>query len=283
MKKGMQPHPFLACFIYVRNFDGMIFAWIYNIKIHFFEVYMVLNELFNIKSKDIISIVGAGGKTSLMFYLAEELRQGNKVLVTTTTKIFMPDKEQYDFFAIEEGNKFHIYDNNSYGIYVLGGKVNEENKVEGISRNFLKSIVSCFDYIFIESDGSKMKPIKGWNEWEPVIYEETTKTIGVLDIQVTGKRAKNNLVHRLDKFIELTSIEENEIITIAHLEKLITNKEGLFKNGTGEKILYINKVESEEDLINAEKLSKSLFLNRRSQVDKVIIGSIKNNRFRKYP
>jgi probable selenium-dependent hydroxylase accessory protein YqeC len=43
----------------------------------------------------VVSIVGAGGKTSLMFRIARELSQaGESVLTTTTTKILMPGKDQ---------------------------------------------------------------------------------------------------------------------------------------------------------------------------------------------
>ena len=43
----------------------------------------------------VISLVGAGGKTSLMFKLAHELsRTGGSVLTTTTTKILEPEPDQ---------------------------------------------------------------------------------------------------------------------------------------------------------------------------------------------
>ena len=57
---------------------------------------MRLTELLDIdvNSKKIISVVGGGGKTSLIFRLAEELaEQGKKVIVTTTTHIaFEPER-----------------------------------------------------------------------------------------------------------------------------------------------------------------------------------------------
>ena len=57
---------------------------------------MRLTELLDIdvNSKKIISVVGGGGKTSLIFRLAEELaEQGKKVIVTTTTHMaFEPER-----------------------------------------------------------------------------------------------------------------------------------------------------------------------------------------------
>ena len=45
-----------------------------------------------IEKNSITAITGSGGKTSLMFRLAEELSLKGKVLITTTTKIFAPDE-----------------------------------------------------------------------------------------------------------------------------------------------------------------------------------------------
>ncbi len=40
-----------------------------------------------------ISVVGAGGKTTLIYRLAEELKEkGFRVLITTTTKMYVPEK-----------------------------------------------------------------------------------------------------------------------------------------------------------------------------------------------
>ena len=46
---------------------------------------MNLIDTFKINNKDIITIIGAGGKTSLMFSASSLLRNDYKVLVTTTT------------------------------------------------------------------------------------------------------------------------------------------------------------------------------------------------------
>ncbi len=69
---------------------------------------MFISDILNFKKGSIISIVGAGGKTSLMFNLSEELRPNNKVLSTTTTKIYNPDKTYYDFICIGEKKLLYI-------------------------------------------------------------------------------------------------------------------------------------------------------------------------------
>ncbi len=75
-------------------------------------------------------------KTSLMLNLSEELRPNNKVLSTTTTKIYNPDKIYYDFICIGEKNCY-IYDHiKQTGVYVYGKCINNDNKLIGFSKNF---------------------------------------------------------------------------------------------------------------------------------------------------
>ena len=50
-----------------------------------------LSDTLHLYKTGVISLIGAGGKTSLMFKLAKELSQlKHRVLTTTTKKIFLP-------------------------------------------------------------------------------------------------------------------------------------------------------------------------------------------------
>ncbi len=54
-----------------------------------------LKGALDIKPKEVISLVGGGGKTTLMFALARELATINEfVLTTTTTKILEPSPSE---------------------------------------------------------------------------------------------------------------------------------------------------------------------------------------------
>ena len=108
-----------------------------------------LIDTFDIKNKDIITIVGAGGKTSLMFSASSLFRKEYKVLVTTTTHIYVPDKNLYDEMIMlsdikddkvgRENQDYHtenfnnenhnnikysdIIKNNKNGVYVIGNYI----------------------------------------------------------------------------------------------------------------------------------------------------------------
>ena len=74
-----------------------------------------------------------------------------------------------------------------------------------------------------------------------------------------GKPIKDN-VYNEEEFVKniVSDNFENEekTISIEHIHKLITIKNGLFKNSKGEKILCINKVKLDYNIYN--KLKKML-------------------------
>lgn len=238
---------------------------------------MKLKNLLNINKGCMVSIVGAGGKTTLMFTLADELRD-TKTLVTTTTKIYKPAANQYDFIAIGQEKFNKIKTNCSKGIYVYGSAVSTEDKLIGVNPNELRELDLYFDNILIEADGSKGKPIKGWNETEPVVYSETSKTIGVLSIENIGRQVNENNVHRLREFINISNSGENQPIEKEHIASVVFHKSGLFKNSSGERILFINKADTSEKMRLAEELAEYIKERNKTMylMDKIIIGSLIN-------
>jgi probable selenium-dependent hydroxylase accessory protein YqeC len=240
---------------------------------------MKLNNYIGLEKKDVICFVGAGGKTTMMFRLAEELRPSSKVLVTTTTKIYVPPKDKYDFICnnSETLHKYiHMKEN---GIYVLGSGVNEEDKVLGLHEKQLDELAPHFDYILIEADGSKEKQLKGWSEFEPVIYSKTTKIVGIIDIQSLGMLINEDKVHRSKIFCEITGAQQGDTVKLEHLTKLIMHPQGLFKGAQGEKILYINKVEEPEQLVLAKRLACEINLRNDKIFNRVVTGSLKTNTY----
>lgn len=240
---------------------------------------MKLYNIFKLYKECRVSITGAGGKTSLMFTIAEELRKEFKVLVTTSTKIFIPENSQYDFmYMLEDKKDFYVSSTDS-GIYVLGEKFREDGKITGISCEKLEELAQYFHIALIEADGSKRKPLKGWKENEPVICEGTSKTIGVLDIKTIGMIINDDNIHRLPRFLNITETSEGERVDVEHIVSLIFHKEGLFKNSRGERILYINKVETENDMRNLKLLLNCITERNNGYLSNIISGSIREKHF----
>lgn len=229
-----------------------------------------------IEENEIITVVGAGGKTSFINYFADFYRDKLKVLLTTTTKIYVPS--DYDNIILTiDGTAIPSI---CHGVTVCGSYINNENKVVGINSSILDEIVDKFDLVLIEGDGSKRKRLKGWNDGEPVVYHKSTKTIGILDITSFGMNINEENIHRLDIFKKIASVDtynisSNSTVSLENLKNIVLNPNGLFKNYSGKRVLFINKVENGKYKNLAIKLIKNI-KEYESEIE-IFYGSIKQN------
>lgn len=235
-------------------------------------IYKALN--LNPKNREIVSVVGSGGKTTTIFALAKELKPlGKRVLITTSTKIYEPKKD-YNYYFLENFPKDFKPIGGS--ITILGERV-EGGKLIGPSLEKLDKIIEnkLFDFTLIEADGSKQKPIKAMGEREPVVPRHTTKTIGIIGINSLDEEIQN-IVHRPELFIKIVGKNLNEKIVEEDIVKLVLDSKGLFKNAQGKKVFLLNKVE-EDKLLRAKKIREGLL--KENFQGNIILGNIKENKF----
>jgi probable selenium-dependent hydroxylase accessory protein YqeC len=213
---------------------------------------------FQVVEGNVVSIVGAGGKTSLMHHLANEVREQKRTcLVTTSTRMNIPNKGEYDWLDLT-GYLFKAEKPEVPGRYIAGNRISEPGKMRGCDMELLQRCHTLYDFTFIEADGAAKKSLKGWKDTEPVVPGFSSHTIGVVDIQTIGKKVNSSLVHRLPLFCDLTGAREGEKVEIPHLVKLIVADKGLFAKAIGERFVIINKVESQVDIENGQKLRAKL-------------------------
>ncbi|WP_425539168.1 selenium cofactor biosynthesis protein YqeC [Microaceticoccus formicicus] len=215
---------------------------------------MNLTEAFDIKKHDIVAFVGSGGKTTAMYTLAEELMENGSVLVTTTTKIGIP-KNQSELKMYYPMDKIAEIDNKRFRLIVTGGR-EEKNKITSITDEDFKAVYKKFDYILIESDGSKMLPYKAWREFEPVIREETTKTIGIIPINGILEKIGRDRIFNDELFVENFGFKD--ILTMDVLLNILKSKSGIFKGAKGKKYLYFNHCTTENDVLKAKMIIDEL-------------------------
>ncbi|MGX6979881.1 selenium cofactor biosynthesis protein YqeC [Vagococcus elongatus] len=226
---------------------------------------MELKDCFGFDTKEIVAIIGSGGKTTTMEYLARSFPD-ERVLMGTTTKIKFPSKEKFDYYW-EENHENQVAKD---GV-TLVGQINEVmGKFGSLPQARLTSLFKKFDKVFLEADGSKRLLLKGWKEFEPVIPEETTMTLGLIPITSLGLTIDEEHIHRLSELLKLTTANKGSVVTAKVLAQIITHSDGLFGKAKGKKVLGICQVDDEESFISAVTVAELLPKDFLEKLDRIV-------------
>ena len=224
-------------------------------------------EKFGIEKGSVTGITGSGGKTSLMFLLAEELANKGKVLVTTTTKIYEPLKEQYEILFLSDSNE--EIKGNGKNIFIFVSKKVDGKLISPNEEELLK-IKSKYDYILYEGDGAKEKLLKFWKEDEPVIFSFTNNIIGILNIKAKNLEFSEENIHRYNMYMNKNNkFFQKKNIDDEILKDYLINGE-FFKNFSGKKVLFLNGVENISEIKTA--------LNFSNDLENFMFGSVKEKK-----
>lgn len=220
------------------------------------EVLKLLN--IHISNKTVISVVGGGGKTSLVFRLAEEFALlGKKVIVSTTTHMaYEPDRP----FA-EDGETVKVRKNlEEYGYTVAASKMTGESiqKIKPLPDGGLQKLRSECDVMILEADGAKGLPLKVPADWEPVIPEMTDMVIGVIGLDCLGKKITDT-VHRPELAAQLLGKSTEDRVTEEDLLKIAGSPFGMKKNvGNREYRVFLNKKDLVSDSQIPDRIIKKM-------------------------
>ena len=197
----------------------------------------------NPNKKEVISFVGAGGKTTSLYTLANELSNlGKKVIVTTTTHMHMPKD-----CIIFNDNKDLIKDSLDKNLLVTVGKKSNNNKIGSIDEEIADKLIELCDFLLVEADGSKMLPLKAPAKYEPVLLKNTTIAIGIASID-SVYNPLNVVCHRPEIVSAVLNVNLDHLITPYDIAYLLSSKSGQMKDINNNSTLYktiINKVDNE--------------------------------------
>ena len=256
---------------------------------------------------ELVAFVGGGGKTSLLFALAESLP--GRVVITTTTRIFAAQMRLAPavVYADDLSPLGALLD--AHGRCLVVGHV-DGDKARGVAPDLPARLLARpdVDAVVVEADGSRMRPVKAPAEHEPVIPPETTLVVPVAGLDaLEGPLAE--VAHRAEIVKRITNDElgirneeeesvpspfgkglgrgsavlspsgrgsdagEQEWLTPAGLARLLTHPEGGLKGVPhgARVVVFLNKVESEARL-DAARAAARLMLGE-PRVDRVVLGA----------
>jgi probable selenium-dependent hydroxylase accessory protein YqeC len=245
---------------------------------------MNIRESLALGRKGIISIVGAGGKTSLMYALARELvATGKRVLTTTTTKIFSPTGEQspatiVSRFPEEIVEKAELLLKKYSHLTVASEYLQAHHKLKGLESSAIEYIwrSNLFDFIVIEADGAARRSLKACAPHEPVVPRFSDRVVAMVGLDVVAKPLTEEWVFRSGIFSRITGLEPSEDITEASITSAIIHDMSSVSVSRQEsmKIAFLNKADTLEALQAGERIAALIEKSGRAIFNRIIIGEL---------
>ena len=239
---------------------------------------MTLTEAFSIGDREVISLVGAGGKTSLMFALGNELSARRKgTLLTTTTKIWEPaPSPSFSLFLSEqvsEMKKWVLKNLGKYPYLVIARKKLDDGKLQGILPEWSEELLSLagVSSIIVEADGASGRSLKAPREGEPVLPKNTTLLVPIVGIDVLGRPLDEQYVFRSQIAARILNAAMGTIVTEEMIAQLLAE---LIKNRPEKArvIPFINKVDLPGGLERARGLAAHLLKVEGAKLERIVLG-----------
>ena len=220
----------------------------------------MLIEGLGLERARVVSITGAGGKTSLMFALAREyIARGERVLITTTTKIAREETEGWPCLECESADALLAQAHRVLpergtkrqgGIVACAGRVRDGHRLAGFSPELIDALDATrrFDRILVEADGSARKPLKAPAAHEPVIPLTTGALIAVAGLSGLGRTLSPESVFRAEIWSQLSGLALGSRVTPESLARCVLHPDGLTRGCPpgSDRLLFLNQADSDQ-------------------------------------
>jgi len=243
----------------------------------------ILRRALRLDRGGVICLVGAGGKTSLMFRLARELASpGDPVLTTTTTKI--SEQEAW-------ANSPHVITGSVPALlaqpdvparpgFITAARAGSERKLLGFKAADIDLIwdAGVFKWILVEADGAARLPLKVPDAHEPVIPACCNHVVGVAGLTALNKPLTDEWVFRLPLFAHLTGLAPGDRITPGSVATSLRHPRGIFKNSPAQarQTIFLNQAETAAGLAAGRLVIKDLAARERpAALARAVLGQLK--------
>ena len=248
----------------------------------------MLIRALGLEQARLIALCGAGGKTTLMFSLAREfVAAGERVLVTTTTKIARDEAMGWPSFAAASAEQ--VLKNarrllpeagreraGAVIAYSDGGE--DGHRLAGFAPELVDVLAQAgrFDRILVEADGSARKPLKAPAAHEPVIPSATQALIIVAGVNGLGQPLSEDKVFRANIWSGLSGLALGAPVSAESLARCVIHPDGLARGcpSHARTILFLNQADTPERRSEAKRVVGFLAMAPRNPIGRAVIACL---------
>jgi probable selenium-dependent hydroxylase accessory protein YqeC len=221
----------------------------------------VLRDLLGLGDRELVSLVGGGGKSTMLFGLGDELAAaGRRVILTTTTKMGRDQAMVAPTVCWDADTQCAVdaLANPGPVMLVTGG---DDHKVTGPSPEVVDRLFteSNADYIIVEADGSRGRSLKAPAVHEPVVPSASTTVVILMGIDAVGHRLAD-VTHRVGEAMRFTGLPPDHTLRPADCATILTHPDGALRvcPPTARIIVALTKVLTAADVAAATEIERRL-------------------------
>ncbi|MEM7093209.1 MAG: selenium cofactor biosynthesis protein YqeC [Actinomycetota bacterium] len=177
--------------------------------------------------RELVSIVGGGGKTTTLFALGRQL--GGRRVLTTTTKmgserddgvaVLLDPSDDALGAALDRDPRALVWTDRS-------GHRADGVAPEACDRWFATGVA---DHVIVEADGSRRRPFKAPYPYEPVVPDQTTLLVACIGASALGGPIAE-VCHRSDAVVDIVGGRIEDTLTPAKAAAVLLSDEGSRKS-----------------------------------------------------
>jgi probable selenium-dependent hydroxylase accessory protein YqeC len=221
----------------------------------------------------VVCAVGAGGKKSLLRCLASA-HPGRVALTGTVFITHIPDDAGFAIAVAEDAGLPGAVARLGAAPRVAYACPSEKpDRWAGASPAAIERIHAegGFAATYVKADGARMRWVKVPADDEPVLPACCTTVLPVVSALAIGEPLSSRVAHRVERIEQVLGLREGEIITPAHLGRLIASPLGMMKlTETRRAVPVINMVDDARCESGAREAAE-IALAANSRIDRVVL------------
>lgn len=228
----------------------------------------MLSDRLGLTDRELVSIVGAGGKSTALLRLGEELAPRGRVVLTTTTKM---GRGQATDPSVWSSDPQEIVAASTPGVSLFAAAEAHAHKVTGLSPATVDAVFAdpSIDFVIVEADGARSRRIKAPADHEPVIPSSTTTAVVVASLGALGHRI-DEVAHRPELVAAILSVGTDHVLAAADVAGVLLHPSGGLKSvPRGARAVIVLTGDGGQDRDAATELGD--LLRRHERIDRVVL------------
>ncbi len=257
------------------------------------DLHTTLSSALGETGPQVVALVGAGGKTSALHLLVEELAASRgSVLATTTTMMLASQLSLLGPLLFETDDALPLLTRAAASLrdaetVSLAHSRASDGKVKGLSPAAVDSVwaAGLTPAMVVEADGSRGLPLKAFGATEPQLPSRTTVAVVLAGLDAIGLPLDEDHVHRAALLKRLLGAAPDSVVTPELIGAALALQVARVRASLpgARVIVLLNKADDEtrrgQGALASASLLSSLDHDDSTRPDRIVVGSVRQRTF----